>query len=118
MSDRHDPLRELARSSLEFLRRFGQEPGPHTPVDSHIRNMEEEVREFSEAARARTDPAHIAEEAADIMVTVINVCYAAGLTIDQIVEGVYQVAAKNDAKTHETHVFSGGKIRRRQRSQD
>ncbi len=107
-----DPLRDLARSSQEFLKRFDVEPTPDS-LNEHLGVFEEEVAEFIEAAQAGTDKNHIAEEAADVFVTVINACAAAGVDIDRLVEQVYKVAAKNDAKTHETHIYSDGKIRRR-----
>ena len=42
-----------------------------------------------------------------------GVCFASGISVEQIVRQVYAVVAKNDAKTHETHVYHDGKIRRR-----
>jgi hypothetical protein len=41
------------------------------------------------------------------------VCFASGVDVERLVQQVYAVIAKNDAKTHETHVFHDGKIRRR-----
>ena len=66
-----------------------------------------------EAAREGGDLDHIAEESADVFVTAIGVCFASGIDVDRLVEQVYAVIAKNDAKTHETHVYHDGKIRRR-----
>ena len=71
------------------------------------------MRELIEAALHGDDKAHIAEEAADVMVTAIGVCQSVGVDIEQIIAQVYYVIAKNDAKTHETHVHLDGKIRRR-----
>ncbi len=76
-------------------------------------NFEEEVRELIEAAQQDENKAHIAEEAADVMVTAIGVCQSVGVDIEQIITQVYYVIAKNDAKTHATHVYLDGKIRRR-----
>jgi NTP pyrophosphatase (non-canonical NTP hydrolase) len=104
-----DSLRDLAHSTYDFYRRFNVTP---TQSDS-IMNFEEEVHELIEAVHAGTDPDHIAEEAADVMVTAIGVCQSAGVDIEQIIERVYFVIAKNNAKTHETHVHKDGKIRRR-----
>lgn len=112
MIHRTDPYRDLAESTLAFMQRFGVQPAD-VALDDHVRNFHEEVRELTEAAQAGDDAGHIAEEAADVLVTLINVCFAAGLTLDQMVEGVYRVAAKNDGKTHETHAVVDGKIRRR-----
>lgn len=107
--DTGDALRDLAQSTADFYARFGV----HPKVEDAIKNFEEEVRELIEAARSAADNDHTAEEAADVLVTAIGVCFASGISIDQIVRQVYAVVAKNDAKTHETHVHFDGKIRRR-----
>jgi NTP pyrophosphatase (non-canonical NTP hydrolase) len=104
-----DALRDLAQSTADFYARFGVTP----QLEDCIKNFQEEVRELIEAARDGSDPAHTAEESADVFVTAIGVCFAAGLDVDRLVEQVYAVIAKNDAKTHETHVHLDGKIRRR-----
>ena len=107
--DTGDALRDLAQSTADFYARFGV----HPQVNDAIKNFEEEVRELIEAAREGTDGDHIAEESADVLVTAIGVCFASGLDVERIIEQVYAVVAKNDAKTHETHVHLDGKIRRR-----
>jgi NTP pyrophosphatase (non-canonical NTP hydrolase) len=104
-----DSLRDLAKSTLAFYARFGLQPAQ---IDT-IANFREETGELIEAAEANEDQRHIAEEAADVFVTAIGVCAARGVSIDALIEQVYAVIAKNDAKTHETHIFSDGKIRRR-----
>lgn len=104
-----DSLRDLAGSTLAFYERFGVELN----VPDTIKVFQEEVGELIEAAELGTDRDHIAEEAADVFVTAIGVCAASGVSVDQLIEQVYKVIAKNDAKTHETHVFLDGKIRRR-----
>lgn len=104
-----DPLRELIRSTLEFYARFGVRP----KVEEATPIFEEEVREFIEAAHNGQDKDHIAEEAADVIVTVIGLCEAADVGADRLIAQLLRVAAKNDAKTHETHVYRDGKIRRR-----
>lgn len=104
-----DSLRELARSTYRFYERFNVSP----TLPDAVMNFEEEVREFVEAAQLGKDSDHIAEEAADVMVTAIGVCQSVGVDIEQIIARVYYVIHKNDAKTHETHVHVDGKIRRR-----
>lgn len=110
MSDSHrrDALRDLAESTLAFYARFDYAPDPQ----STITNFNEEVYELVEAA-LEGDKAHAAEECADVIVTALGVCFAQGLTVDEIIAAVYKVADKNDAKTHDTHVLKDGKIRRR-----
>jgi NTP pyrophosphatase (non-canonical NTP hydrolase) len=104
-----DSLRDLAQSTEEFYQRFGVQP----QLENCITNFQEEVHELIEAARDGSDPAHIAEESADVFVTAIGVCFASGIDVERMIEQVYRVIAKNDAKTHETHVHKDGKIRRR-----
>ena len=104
-----DSLRDLAQSTHDFYQRFGVQP----ELEYCIQNFQEEVRELIEASREGSDRDHIAEESADVFVTAIGVCFASGLDVDRLIEQVYAVIAKNDAKTHETHVFHDGKIRRR-----
>lgn len=104
-----DALRDLAESTTDFYARFGVTP----ELENCVMNFQEEVRELIEAARDGSDSDHIAEEAADVIVTALGVCFARGIGVEQIVEQVYAVIAKNDAKTHETHAYSDGKIRRR-----
>jgi NTP pyrophosphatase (non-canonical NTP hydrolase) len=105
----NDPLRDLALSTREFYDRFDYVP----QVESAVRNFQEEVAELIEAAGDGTNPDHIAEEAADVFVTAIGVCYASGIDVEKIIQQLYKVVDKNDAKNHDTHVLENGKIRRR-----
>ena len=106
----NDPLGRLIDSTLAFYERFGVEPQP-IPAEAVFR---EEVAELIEAAQDGTNKTHIAEEAADVIVTVVGLCTAVGVPPEKIIEQIHAVAAKNDAKTHETHaVNENGKIARR-----
>jgi NTP pyrophosphatase (non-canonical NTP hydrolase) len=104
-----DPLRGLAKSTQAFYERFNVIPDP----EDVIKVFEEEVRELIEAVRLRHDALHIGEEAADVMVTVLGVCYAAGLNIEDLIVQIEAVIRKNDAKTQDTHAQIDGKIRRK-----
>ena len=104
-----DALRDLALSTSAFYQRFGVQP----EVAACIRNFREEVMELIQAAQGGTDKNHIAEEAADVFVTAIGICYASGVDLDTLMDQVYTVIEKNDSKTHLTHVYTDGKIRRR-----
>ena len=104
-----DPLRDLARSTYEFYNRFDVIP----QLQSASQNLLEEVNELLDASAGEQDRAHIAEEAADVIVTTIGVCASVGVGINELVEQIYQVIEKNDAKTIETHVYLDGKIRRK-----
>jgi hypothetical protein len=61
-----------------------------------------------------SDKLHIAEEAADVLVTLLGASIAAGIEYEDLVQGMVAVAAKNDAKTLDTHEYRNGKIRRKQ----
>jgi NTP pyrophosphatase (non-canonical NTP hydrolase) len=104
-----DALRDLELATRTFYERFGY----HATVDDSLANFNEEVFELIQATLSGSDKAHIAEEAADVMVTTLGVCMAAGISIDALIERIYFVAAKNDAKNHDTHILKDGKIRRR-----
>ena len=111
MSDAHntgDSFRDLAQGTLDFYARFDYTP----TVENMTMNFQEEARELVEAAR-EDDLDHTAEEAADVMVTAIGLCFAAGVDVERLMKQIYMVIAKNDAKNHETHVLYEGKIRRR-----
>jgi NTP pyrophosphatase (non-canonical NTP hydrolase) len=106
----NDPLRDLIHSTLAFYARFNVQP----QLDTATRVFQEEVGEFIEAAHDGDDLTHTAEEAADVIVTVIGLCAAAGVSPDKLIEQMYAVCAKNDAKTPATHeVNANGKISRK-----
>ena len=104
-----DTLRDLARSTYAFYRRFNVAPEPQ----AESQNFLEEVNELLEAVASGQDRDHIAEEAADVMVTTIAICASVGVGIDELVEQIHHVIEKNDAKTLETHIHVDGKIRQR-----
>lgn len=104
-----EPLRRLAASTQAFYDRFGVNP----VAEDAIHVFEEEVRELIDAVRQRDDTAHMGEEAADVIVTVLGVCFAAGLNIEDVIRQIEAVIRKNDAKTFETHAVIDGKIRRK-----
>ena len=107
-----NPLIDLARSTFAFHDRFGVTP----TIEPASRNLLEEVHEFTEAAKGGSEKSHIAEEAADVFVTALGLCRAAGVGVDQLVNQIYAVIDKNDSKSHDTHVYMDGKIRRRKES--
>ncbi|MCA9905758.1 MAG: hypothetical protein KC547_18005 [Anaerolineae bacterium] len=104
-----DSLRELFLGTAAFYERFGYVP----QLADSVTNFREETRELIEAAEINSDVAHIAEEAADVFVTAMGVCMSCGVDIDLLIDQVYAVIDKNNAKTHETHIYTDGKIRRR-----
>lgn len=104
-----DSLRDLARATQAFYARFGITP----QRDSSIIKLKEETGELIEAALDGTNPDHIAEEAVDVLVTALSVCYAAGVDTERFIQQVYAVIAKNEAKDRTTHIAVDGIIRRR-----
>ncbi|MCC6614459.1 MAG: hypothetical protein IT320_13345 [Anaerolineae bacterium] len=108
-TQQRDSLRELFLGTAAFYERFGYVP----QLGDSVTNFREETRELIEAAEDGDDVRHIAEEAADVFVTAMGVCMARGVDVDLLIEQVYAVIHKNDAKTHETHIYTEGKIRRR-----
>lgn len=109
-----DPLRDLAKSTLAFYARFDVQP----QLDPATLVLQEEVDELIEAAHDGEGVQRVAEEAADVLVTVIGLCDAAGVSVDDLVTQMYAVIDKNDAKTHKTHaVNAAGKIARRTETQ-
>jgi NTP pyrophosphatase (non-canonical NTP hydrolase) len=102
-------VNDLIRSTFALHERFG------TAQDwqQAMRIFIEEKHEFFEAYRdGDTDAA--AEEAVDVIVTMLGLARVAGCTEAQLTHAVEMVCAKNDAKTHETHVVDdeSGKITR------
>ncbi|HLA99584.1 MAG TPA: MazG nucleotide pyrophosphohydrolase domain-containing protein [Anaerolineales bacterium] len=109
MNSTGNPFVDLAESTFAFYDRFDATP----QVESASRNLLEEVNEFIEAAREGNNRTHIAEEAADVIVTTLGLCQASRIGIDELIKQIYAVIDKNNAKTHETHVYVDGKIRRK-----
>lgn len=105
----HDPLRDLIRETLAFYARFDLRL--HLPPA--LEKFQEEAGELVEAASQGSSADHIAEEAADVLVTLVGVLHAAGIPPEQWIEQVYAVIEKNRAKTQATHIVQDGKIARR-----
>jgi len=78
-----------------------------------LRVLTEEYYETVEAALT-DDVEELAEEGADLIVTLMGTLMARGVDLESLEAAMRRVAAKNDAKTHTTHhVNSAGKIARR-----
>jgi hypothetical protein len=104
-----DALRDLALSTKAFYKRFGVQP----ELNSCVRNLREQVLKLISVAQAKKDTTQIAEETVDVFITAIGLCYAAGVDVDTLMNQVYDVIEKNDAKTQLTHVYTDGRIHRR-----
>lgn len=116
----------LWQSTHNFLTRF--DAHRTSPMDRQ-RHFMEEVTEFLQASTTlwATQKAegeshfhgycemkdNVLEEAADVIVTTQNVCMSHGISPEELETAMMKVAAKNDAKTTETHHKVNGKITRR-----
>lgn len=111
-----DALSHLWHSSADLYQRFGMAT-PNT--SAQLRVVHEECYELTQAAHeyefAKGMGDRVTEEAADVIVTVMGVLMSCGVTYHELASAINRVAAKNDAKTHETHYVSEvtGKITRR-----
>ncbi len=109
-----DTLQDLIRSTQALYDRFEQA----FHIDKQLPIFEEEVRELIEAAQLGEDTQHIAEEAGDVFVTAIGLALAVGVSAEELMAQARAVIAKNDAKTHASHVVNEyGKIARRSPTQ-
>lgn len=109
-----DPTELLFNSTANLHTRFDLMP-PDT--DAVLRVMFEEVYEFTrEVTRGDVyiSPEFAVSEACDVMVTVLAALISIGVDYAMIAAACERVAAKNDAKTTETHeINSAGKIARK-----
>lgn len=111
-----DKFARLLLSTIEFYKRFGLEPNTQD-TEAVVR---EELREFMTAAGALewelrpydsiANSVEIselreaaAEEAIDLIVTVLGHALASGVSWQHLLLAAVNVSNKNDAKTHQTH---------------
>lgn len=103
-----NPLLKLWHSTASLYARFGIRPN----LNNTLMVFEEEAKELEYAAQNETAE-QVAGEAVDVIVTVLGVCMASGLTLERIEKAVLATIRKNNAKTHQTHaVNEAGKIAR------
>lgn len=113
-----DLFEALRSSSWQLRARFGTEAA----IEPAMRQMMEEATELTIAAThqmvvggPRAEHHHktaVAQEAADLLVTVGQLLDACGVTSHQLRVAVEAVVAKNAAKTPATHHVVRGKITR------
>ena len=103
-------LEHLWNATESLHKRFGVFP-PDT--SEALRVLNEEAFEVIEAALTG-DEQELADEAADLIVTLMGVLMARDVELNHLEDAMRRVAAKNNAKTHETHhINQNGKIARR-----
>ena len=108
-------LKQIWESSTGLLQRFDLMPSPRKAW----LKMNEELFEYAESLfKLSTNKRNIpykedtADELADVIITVLNVGYANGLTLDDIEKGLARKCAKNDAKSTKTHTAANGWIQK------
>lgn len=108
----NETLSTMWQSNEDFHARFLGRPAD---VKEACTAYLEEGLELTEAAFNNTVE-NVANEAADVLYTVIGVLRSRGISFDDFLIACQQVISKNDAKTHETHyINSQGKIQRKGR---
>lgn len=104
-------LRRVWSSTQSLHERFGVFPPKTVQV---IPVFLEECRELVQAALLENEQ-QVAREAADVIVTVLGMCMARGVTLEAVEAAMWETAVKNDGKTRATHsINSNGKIARKE----
>lgn len=116
------PFERLMNSISSFFIRFlGGPPSPiaqNRCIDEELRELREEIFvtfDGEPVLRAAIDRERAAEEGVDVIVTVLGLLAAVGVSDTQINAQMERVGVKLDAKTHKTHYVDAvsGKITRR-----
>jgi NTP pyrophosphatase (non-canonical NTP hydrolase) len=113
-----DELTTLWDSTAAFHERFDTMNDVYAFIPAQWRVFMEEVSEFGLEAIGDVefcdDDTALEEELADVIVVGIGLLLASGRTLDQLQAAISAVAAKNDAKTAETHAKDAkGKVARK-----
>lgn len=104
-------LKKLWNSSTSLLVRFELTSPPQVA----FRKFREECDEFESSVFDPDDTGDPLEEAADVLVTVLNALYGLGYTYEQLESAIEKVCAKNDAKNWHSHTVVNDTIERRGR---
>lgn len=112
-------LERLWDSTAALYERFGLDTET-TPPSKRRRIFMEEVAELLEES-AWDDASHpssrrsyeVCSEAADVVVTVMGLLQAHDVKLEDFAASMERIAAKNDAKTADTHLMANGKITRK-----
>jgi len=112
-----DALTTLWTSTAEFHERFDTiHDEEHPFIPAQYRAFMEEVAEFSMAVLSDYDysPANLERELVDVIVVGMGLLMAHGCEFTNLQSAIRAVAAKNDAKTTETHAKDAkGKVARK-----
>lgn len=110
-------LYDIWASSTGLLKRFDLMPSPKKSwgkMNEELWELQEALFKLSGNRKNIPYKDDTAEELADVIVTVLNVAYSAGLDIADIEKALQRVIDKNGSKNHETHISDGGWIKRRE----
>lgn len=114
-----DALKTLWDSTAEFHERFDTMKDTYAFIRAQWRVFMEEVAEFGleaigDVLFTDNEPAHMEQELADVIVVGIGLLLAHGRRLEELQAAIRAVAAKNDAKTTETHAKDAkGKVARK-----
>lgn len=109
-------VRTVWNSSTDLLKRFELTPTAKASwlkAQEELAELHEALFKLSRHRKCVPYQQDAAEELADCLVTLLNVGYTAGLTVEQIEAALETVCAKNDAKSHDTHEVRGGTVKRK-----
>lgn len=115
-----DTLTMLWQSTAALYKRFGLDAGT-TPPAQRRRYFREEAGElcdesceveFWDEMISGGATTQLCEEAADVIVTTLGLLQAHSVDLQDVLDAVNAVTARNDAKTDATHTLVNGKITR------
>ncbi len=118
-----DALKRLWDSTADFQKRFRLDEQFNLPAQ--MRCVSEELAELNkevygwyfteDGLEAENFSINATEEAADVIVTVLGVLMGMHMSYADIEDALERIAAKNDAKTHDTHAINeNGKVARKE----
>jgi NTP pyrophosphatase (non-canonical NTP hydrolase) len=108
-------LKMIWDSSTGLLKRFDLMPSQkkaYLKMQEEIAEMQEALYKLSGNRKNIPYKQDAAEEVVDVLVTLLNVAYTAGLTDDDIEAALKEVIRKNDSKSHQTHTAEDGWIKK------
>lgn len=110
--ERRDVIGAIVTSTTNLYERFGVTPNRENTVEKFT----DEMTEFLDELISDTvNPAKLKDEFGDLLVTAI-MATRQHLTEAQMIEAVWQVVAKNNRKTSDTHEVIGGLITRKSKT--
>ncbi len=118
------PFDNLYRSTRQLHARFGTAQNTHAAISIVAEEWTEVQIEAYRLKRLGIkggfESTKLAHETADLIVTLFGLCDLYGISYDQLLEGMINVADKNDAKipgeTHEINPMTG-KVQRIEKGQ-